>query len=168
MTGTETPCDRVAGHSISLAAFGIALIAIFGGACSSTSSARHGTPPSNTFEVAQVRTRSSSAAKCHTLPTDLTCLRLGPQIGTGRDVRDAKVVSATFPHRWNVVMRVDASMRDQINRHLGEQLAFIVDGNVWSIVDYEQSVGDNVTIAGGWTDKATARDLAGRLLASRN
>jgi hypothetical protein len=65
-------------------------------------------------------------------------------------------------------MRVDASMRDQINRHLGEQLAFIVDGNVWSIVDYEQSVGDNVTIAGGWTDKATARDLAGRLLASRN
>ena len=168
MTGTEAPYGQASRHRVSLSTLGIAVIAIFGVACSSTSKASHTTRPTSTFEVAQVLSRTSSAPKCHTLPTVLTCLKLGPQIGTGRDLQGATVVSATFPKRWNVVVRVDLSMRDRINRHLGEQLAFIVDGRVWSIVDYTQPVGDRVTIAGDWTDNGTARDLAGRLLSSRN
>jgi hypothetical protein len=150
------------------ATMGLALVVVLSAACSATNSSRHGTRPFSTFGVAQVLSRNSPAQSCHTLPTNLTCLKLGPQLGGGTDVRGATVVSAPFPQRWNVVLEVDSAMKDQINRHLGEQLAFVIDGKAWAVVDYTNPIGSDVTIAGEWSDNATARDLANRLLASRN
>jgi hypothetical protein len=129
---------------------------------------RHAIPVASSFQVVQVLSRTSPAPTCHTLPTTFTCLKVGPQIGTRHDVQDVAVVPAQFPQRWNLVVDIDAGMKNRINQHLHEQLAFVIGGSVPAIVEYSKPVGDSLIIAGEWTDHLSALRAVIALLASRN
>jgi hypothetical protein len=89
-------------------------------------------------------------------------------MGTRHDVQGVAVVPAQFPERWNLVVDIDTGMRNRINQHLDEQLAFVIGASVPAIVEYSKPVGDSLTIAGEWTDHLTALRAVIALLASRN
>ena len=89
-------------------------------------------------------------------------------MGTRHDVQDVAVVPAQFPQRWNLVVDIDAGMKNRINQHLHEQLAFVIGGSVPAIIEYSKPVSSSLTIAGEWTDHLTALRAVVALLASRN
>lgn len=132
-----------------------------------TTGVAHGTRSASTFEVVQVLARTSPAGRCHTLPTSRSCLKVGAPIGTGRDIRGAKIASSKFPQRWDIVIDVDAAMRTGINQYLHRDLAFVIDRRtVFSVVDFTQPVTDNLVTIPVETDKAATSALVKRILAA--
>jgi hypothetical protein len=134
-----------------------------------TSGVAHGTRSASTFEVVQELSRTSPEERCHTLPTSLSCLKVGSTIGTGLDVRGARIAASKFPQRWDIVIDVDVAMRTAINRHLHRHLAFVIDGRtVFTVEDFLQPVTSTVLTVPVETDKAAASTLVTRILAARS
>ena len=126
---------------------------------------QHTTPTSSGyFQVIQVIGRTSTAARCHTLPTTIDCLKFGRELGTTRDLVDFGP-----PHRnsygdWIINTLITQRLADTINRNLHRELAFIVNGTVYEIVSFIGPVRvDAAHIFNAGPNRATALTLVNSL-----
>jgi hypothetical protein len=116
------------------------------------------------FEVAQVIGRTSSAGRCHTLPTTLDCLTLGKTLGATQDLVDSGQPHINSYGDWLIDTRISQKLVDNINRNLHRPLAFIVDGAVPEIISFDGPVHpDAAGIFNVGPEQAVAVKLANNL-----